>query len=60
MTRYLAATRVLGMLLLAVGVAMAATTLAQGGGPLATGVVIGGAFALAGAGRLWLAWSRPE
>ena len=60
MTGYLAVTRVLGALLLLIGLTMAATALARGGGPLATGVVIGAAFALAGAGRLWLARSRPE
>lgn len=52
---YLLATRALGALLLLAGLAMAGTALAQGGGPLAVGVVIGIAFVLAGGGRLWLA-----
>jgi hypothetical protein len=60
MSRYLAATRMLGALLVLVGLGMAVTALAGGGGPLATGVVIGAAFVLAGTGRMWLARSRPE
>ena len=52
---YLATSRVLGTLLLLVGLGMVGTALAGGGGPLAVGVVVGSAFALAGAGRLWIA-----
>ena len=52
---YLIATRILGALLLAAGLGMAGTALAKGGGPLAVGVIVGAAFALAGGGRLWLA-----
>lgn len=56
MTRgYLLGMRALGALLLVLGIAMAVTALASGGGPLAVGVVVGVAFALTGAGRLWLA-----
>jgi len=51
---YLAVNRALGVLLLLAGLAMAGTALAGGGGPLAVGVIIGAAFALAGVGRLWL------
>jgi hypothetical protein len=52
---YLASTRLLSVALLAVGVALVASTLARGGGPLAVGVVMGILFVLVGAGRLWLA-----
>jgi len=60
MSRYLAATRALGMLLLLVGLAMVGATVARGGGPLAAGVLMGAAFTVAGAGRLWLARSGPR
>ncbi len=52
---YLASTRVLSALLLLVGVAMVVLALAQGGGALALGVILGVLLALLGAGRLWLA-----
>jgi len=42
-------------LIMLVGVAMVASALARGGGPLALGVVLGTLLALLGAGRLWLA-----
>lgn len=51
---YLASTRVLSALLLVLGIALIATTLARGGGALAFGIVVGLAFAGLGAGRLWL------
>jgi hypothetical protein len=40
------------------GIAMIASTLARGGGPLALGVVLGVLFALLGAGRVVLAGGR--
>ena len=52
---YLASTRLLSAALVLVGVAMVATTIARGGGPLALGVLLGVMLALLGAGRLWLA-----
>jgi hypothetical protein len=52
---YRQSTRVLGALLVVVGVAMVATTLARGGGALAVGVVVGAMLALLGAGRVYLA-----
>jgi hypothetical protein len=51
---YLASSRALSALLVVVGVAMVASTLARGGGALAIGVVVGTMFALLGAARLWL------
>jgi hypothetical protein len=52
---YAASTRVLSTVLLLIGVAMVVLALAQGGGPLALGVILGVLLALVGAGRLWLA-----
>ena len=52
---YRHSTRAFSALLLILGVAMMATTLARGGGPLAAGVVFGLLFAALGAGRLYLA-----
>jgi hypothetical protein len=52
---YLASTRVLGAVLCLLGVAMVASTLARGGGPLAVGVVMGTLLAALGAARAWLA-----
>ena len=52
---YLASTRLLGAALLLVGVAMVASTIVHGGGPLAVGVLLGTMLAVVGAARLWLA-----
>jgi hypothetical protein len=52
---YRQSTRLLGVLLALLGVAMIATTLARGGGPLALGVVVGVLFTVLGAGRAYLA-----
>jgi hypothetical protein len=41
-----------------VGIALIATTLSRGGGPLAIGVVLGALFCLVGAGRLYLGTRR--
>jgi hypothetical protein len=57
---YLFSTRVMSGLLVLVGIAMVATAVARGGGALAVGVVLGTLLALVGAGRLWLARSRPQ
>jgi hypothetical protein len=48
-------TRILSTAMLVLGVAMIVITLAAGGGPLATGFLLGILFAAAGAGRLWVA-----
>jgi hypothetical protein len=55
---YRHSTRVLGAILCVLGLAMIASTLARGGGPLALGVVLGVLFALLGAGRVVLAGGR--
>jgi hypothetical protein len=54
-TAYGASTRILGSLLVVIGVAMVVSALARVGGPLALGVVLGTMLALLGAGRVWLA-----
>jgi drug/metabolite transporter (DMT)-like permease len=47
-------TRLLSALMIVVGVALIARTLAAGGGAAATGVILGVLFMLAGAARLYL------
>ena len=49
------ATRALSAVMVLVGVALLVSTIAQGGGPLALGVLLGLLFVAAGAGRLYLA-----
>jgi hypothetical protein len=56
---YRHSTRVLGILLLILGLGIVVTTVARGGGPLATGVVIGFALAAFGAARAYLASRTP-
>ena len=51
---YTTSTRVMNALLMVVGAAMIVSALANGGGALALGVVLGAMLALLGAGRLWL------
>lgn len=57
---YRQATRVLGALLLVLGLTMVAVTVAGGGGGLALGVVVGTLLAALGAGRLLLSRDRPH
>jgi len=57
---YLASSRALSALLLLVGLAMVASTVARGGGAMALGIVVGVLFALLGAGRLWLSVRRDR
>ena len=45
---------VLSVIIVVLGVVMVASTLARGGGPLATGVVLGVLFVVGGALRLYL------
>ncbi len=47
-------TLVLSALIVVLGLGIIARTLAEGGGPLAVGVVLGLLFVAAGAGRLWV------
>jgi hypothetical protein len=52
------ATLVMSALMLVLGLAIVVVTLANGGGPLALGIVLGVLFAGAGGGRLWVTWRR--
>ena len=56
---YRHSTRGLGAAIFVLGVAMVVSTLIRGGGPLALGVVLGTAFALLGAARVYLARQDP-
>ena len=51
-------TTILSVALIVLGVAMIVRTLTAGGGALATGMLLGSLFILAGAGRVWLARGR--
>jgi hypothetical protein len=57
---YRNSTRALGLALVIIGVALVVTTLARGGGPLATGVVLGVGLAGFGGARLYLAAHTPS
>jgi hypothetical protein len=48
------ATQVLSLILVVLGLVMLVSTLARGGGPFATGVVLGLLFCALGAGRLMI------
>jgi hypothetical protein len=41
-------------LMVLIGIAILVRTIAAGGGPIATGVLLGVLFCAAGAGRLWV------
>jgi len=57
---YRAVTRLFAVVILGFGTAILIVTLANGGGPLSLGVVLGLAFIGLGAGRLYLAMrARP-
>jgi hypothetical protein len=47
-------TRVMSILMIVLGVAMLAITFAGGGGPVATGVLLGVLFIAAGVGRIYV------
>ncbi|MEA2480910.1 MAG: hypothetical protein QOJ07_2832 [Thermoleophilaceae bacterium] len=48
------ATRVFGALMIVLGITIVVLTVAQGQGPFQLGTLVGAAFALLGAGRLYL------
>lgn len=48
------ASRVMSAIIALLGAAMLVATIAGGGGPAATGVVLGALFLALGLGRLWL------
>jgi hypothetical protein len=51
---YRGAVRGFSLVFMAVGLVVLVVTLANGGGPLSVGVLIGVAFVGVGAGRLWV------
>lgn len=51
---YRAAVRGLSLAFVAIGLVVLVTTLANGGGPLSTGFLLGIAFLGVGVGRLWV------
>jgi uncharacterized membrane protein len=51
---YRGAVRAFSLLFVAVGLVVLVVTLANGGGPLSTGFLLGIAFVGVGAGRLWV------
>ena len=51
-----AATLVMSAAMAVLGVAIVAVTLANGGGPLTLGFVLGVLFTAAGAGRFYITW----
>jgi hypothetical protein len=52
---YRGSVRLLSLLFLGLGLAIVAITLANGGGPLSVGFLMGIVFLAVGAGRLWIA-----
>lgn len=51
---YRGAVRAFSLAFIAIGLLVLVTTLANGGGPASVGFLLGVAFLLVGAGRLWL------
>ena len=52
---YRGSVRVLSLFFIVLGLAILISTLANGGGPLSLGMLLGLAFVAVGAGRLWIA-----
>jgi hypothetical protein len=57
---YHQSTRVLGVVLVVLGLAVLVSTLVRGGGAMALGVFVGVGLALFGAARVYLASHTPE
>jgi hypothetical protein len=57
---YRHAVRAFSMTFVAIGLAVLAVTLANGGGPASVGVLMGIAFVAVGAGRLWISSRTPR
>jgi hypothetical protein len=51
---YHGAVRAFSLAFLAIGIVVLVVTLANGGGPASVGFLLGVAFVLVGAGRLWI------
>jgi len=54
-----ASSLVLSAAMVVIGIVMLAVTLANGGGPLAIGAILGVLFVIGGGGRLWITWRAP-
>jgi len=52
---YRGSVRAFSLVFVGLGLVLLASTLANGGGPLSVGVLLGLAFLVVGAGRLWIA-----
>jgi hypothetical protein len=52
---YRGSVRALSFVFIGLGLAILVSTLANGGGPLSVGVLLGVVFLAVGAGRLWIA-----
>jgi hypothetical protein len=52
---YHSSVRLFSLVFILVGLALLVTTLANGGGPLSVGTLLGAAFLAVGTGRLWIA-----
>lgn len=52
---YQGSVRAFSLVFLALGLVLLITTLVNGGGPLSVGTLLGIAFLVVGAGRLWIA-----
>ena len=55
---YRGSIRAFSFVFIALGVAILIATLAAGGGPVSTGVLLGVLFVAIGAGRLWISRER--
>jgi hypothetical protein len=55
-----AATGILSLAMIGIGIALVVSTLARGGGPFAVGVVVGVLFCALGCGRLYLQTRAPH
>jgi hypothetical protein len=52
---YQSSVRAFSLVFVALGLLLLVATLANGGGPLSVGILLGVAFLVVGAGRLWIA-----
>ena len=53
-------TVILSLALVVLGVTIVVRTIDAGGGAASVGILVGVLFVLAGAGRLWVGWKRPQ
>lgn len=58
MSKHAASTSVMSIVIFVIGVVLTVRTIADGGGGVATGVILGVLFMAAGAGRFYVGWTR--